>query len=628
MSRTVYMGMAATMFFYPAPLPAGHGGLGGHGGHGVHQATELDTIVVIGQRLDEYISDHPQLVTVLGRSAIEDGNYLDLNEAIDSMPGVDVSQSGSTMQSRISIQGSSGSGSIQVLINGRPANSSQYGSMELAGLPIDTVRRVTVFKPPVPVWLGPGGTAGAINIETRDSSREKGEWHSQVKGNAGSYGRVGGSAGYSSKSKDRGLMVTGGGSHRDGKRTNSDKDNGHLSLHWDRTGSDKSFFSLDGRVYYSEHGVSGPTYNPTPNARQRYSKAGLDGQFKGFNDYGDYSLKAFTDVVRLKDDLQDGSSSSLDTWKMGMKTEQVLVAAEGGWALRLGGLAQHEDVDHTVSGNHDRQQLSVHSQLDKELDDFSLSAGLRGDYVSDFSLFPAGSAGISYRLSDDSLLKINSGYQVKIPTFGQLYQPSHGSMDHARGNPDLDEEHVWSYSLNFEQSLGDNRQLQASLFYSNHSDLIGYQRGIDNISRPLNVDDAYRQGLELTLKYELIERLVLDMSYIIQESEIGSTGRELSYAPRHKGKIIIKYTLAPWQTRLETTVKIVSDQYSDLENTESEKLDSYTTIDFKAGQPFSLAGFKAEAYTTINNLTDTDYAVHYGYPDDGLRALLGLTIKF
>lgn len=126
-------------------------------------------MVVTGQRLDDYIVDHPQLVTVLERGDIEAGNFLDLTEAIGSMPGVDVSQAGSTMQSRISIRCSSDSGAILVLVNGRPLNSSQYGSVELASQPIDTVRKVTVFKPPVPVWLGPGVTAGAINIETRKS---------------------------------------------------------------------------------------------------------------------------------------------------------------------------------------------------------------------------------------------------------------------------------------------------------------------------------------------------------------------------------------------------------------------------------------------------------------------------
>lgn len=129
-------------------------------------------------------------------------------------------------------------------------------------------------------------------------------------------------------------------------------------------------------------------------------------------------------------------------------------------------------------------------------------------------------------------------------------------MDHVRGTPDLDEEHVWSYSLSLEQTFAENRVLQATLFRSDHHDL-------DH-----------------------------------------------------------------WQTRLEATVKMMTDQYSDMENTEEEKLDNYTTMDIKVGQPLTLASHKAEIYAKINNLTDTGYAIHYGYPDDGLRLLVGLNMKF
>ncbi|MCI5211542.1 MAG: TonB-dependent receptor [Candidatus Electrothrix sp. ATG2] len=89
------------------------------------------------------------------------------------------------------------------------------------------------------------------------------------------------------------------------------------------------------------------------------------------------------------------------------------------------------------------------SQLDREFAHFSLTAGLRADYVSDFDLFPAGSLGGSWAIAPATLLKLNSGYSVKIPSFGQLYQPSHGSMDHVRGNPDLGEEGVWLTDSDF-----------------------------------------------------------------------------------------------------------------------------------------------------------------------------------
>jgi iron complex outermembrane receptor protein len=51
---------------------------------------------------------------------------------------------------------------VLILLNGRPLNSNNSGSMELNSIPIDIIESVTVFKPPIPVWLGPGGSDGAL----------------------------------------------------------------------------------------------------------------------------------------------------------------------------------------------------------------------------------------------------------------------------------------------------------------------------------------------------------------------------------------------------------------------------------------------------------------------------------
>ncbi|MCK5545320.1 MAG: TonB-dependent receptor [Desulfobulbaceae bacterium] len=634
---TIIVSLVALLF--GQPVSAAHNGVAhgakhhseGLSGHGASQVSTMETVVVTAERLDDYIKNHPQLVTILTRREIEQSNYLDLAEAIGTMPGIDVRQLEGSMRTRISIRGSAGSGNILVLFNGRPVNSSQYGSVELSSLPIETVTRVTVFKPPIPVWLGLGGTGGAINIETRQpggGAASQPRQSGQVKINTGSYGMANFTVTYEGKHGDANIMFTGGGGHRDGKRPNSDKDNSHFSLHWDRR-NETTTFLVNGRSFFSEHGVAGPTYNPTPDAVQRYAKGGLDFQIKGFTgESGDFSVKTYFDVTRLEDRSQNGELSTLETIKGGMKGEHVWTAEEGGWALRLGGLMENDMVDHTLSGDHERQHISLHSQLDKELDAVSLSVGLRGDYVSDFDLFPAFFSGVSRSLGRSTLLKVNGGYSVKVPTFGQLYQPSHGSIDQVRGNPDLREEEVWSYSINVEHSLSANRVFMASIFRSDHHDLIAYQRGADFITRPLNLDRAYRHGMELSLKYRITKGFDLDCSYILQRSRISETGKELSYAPRQKGTLSLKHTMPTWQTRCEATIRAASSQYSDVLNTPAEELAGRATVDLKISQPLELGDRSAELYVSIKNLLDNGFESHYGYPDDGLRGMVGLNMKF
>jgi len=170
-----------------------------HTKHGPHERgttlTQLETIVVTASKIDAYVENHPQQVTVMTRDQIKQGGYTDLNQVLNAMPGVEVKKSGG-VGSRISIRGSGSSGKILILINGRPANSTQYGGVDLDSIPLDMVARVDVFKPPVPVWLGPGGTAGAINIVLADqtSKAQEKQKNARIGILGGSFGKAGISA--------------------------------------------------------------------------------------------------------------------------------------------------------------------------------------------------------------------------------------------------------------------------------------------------------------------------------------------------------------------------------------------------------------------------------------------------
>ncbi len=591
----------------------------------------LESVVVTAKKISEYIKNHPQNILILDRQEIKERNFLELEEALDSMPGVDVRQLGGGMGTRISIRGSGGSGNVLVLVNGKPVNSGLYGNVELGSIPIDIVKKVTVFKPPVPVWLGPGGTAGAINIETSSTLETVSEGkkiRNRLKINGGSFGSANMSYSFVVPQEYGSIMATAGAGHKDGKRANSDRDSGNFSFHWDKKKDNFTKYDFNGRYFYSRHGSAGPTDNPTPDARQRYNKGALDFRIKGLmGETGDFSFKSYMDVEDLKDESQTGETSDLDVYKIGVKGDYNWAQEGDKWVMRIGGMVEHNAVDHTLSGDHHREKLSAHTQLDWEFDDFTTILGLRGDYTSDFGFFPAVSTGLSCAIGPDSLLKTNIGYSVKVPTFGQLYQPSHGSIDQVRGNPDLSEEKVYAYDLGFEHKFSQNYIFEATLFRTDTHDLIIYQRGTDLIYRPVNIDRAYRQGLEISFKMKLSSKASVDFNYIFQESKNEETDGELTYTPRHKGKITGKYILGTG-TRLEAILRAVGDQYSDPENTDSKKLDAYSFIDLKIIHPVSIKSISGEVFVNFNNLFDTDFEIHHGYPDDGFRFVSGLNLNF
>ncbi len=595
------------------------------------QTTTLETMVVTADRLREFATNNPAMVEAVGRREIEQRNIRSVEEALGNMGGVEVKQT-SGVGSRISIRGSGKTGGVLVLVNGRPINSNQYGGVDLSSIPIETIESITVFKPPVPVWLGTGASDGAISIVTRGitGTREAEQKQiAKIRAAAGSYGTVEGSVSGQGKLGPGTAMASATGKHRDGKRTNNDLDSGNLLLHWDGSFANNRMLELDGRYLSSEYGSPGPLDNPTPNARQSYKKASLDARFSGaVGADGDYALNVYGETIEVEDQSQSGMISTLDDDKLGMKGEYNWNDEADRWTVRTSGLVENDRLDHTFSGRHSRVTARLGLQVDRKWQDWIVTGGARGDQVSNFGLNPGLSTGIRYAFAEGWSLKANIGSSVNIPTFGQLYQPSHGSIDQVRGNPELNKEKILSADTGVEYTWDKAQSVQLSMFRTETVDPILYQRGSDLIYRPINGDKAWRHGLEATWKYSFAAWLSLDANLIVQDSEIRETGNQLTYTPHLKGKLTLQSTLPRTETRLETSVRYTGRQHSEMENRKEQQLDSYVSVDCKIIQPFTLSDRKVEWFLNINNLFDTGYEIHYGYPDEGFFVLSGLNVSF
>ncbi len=591
---------------------------------------QLDAIVVSAKKIEAYARNHPQRVTVMRRDQIRKGGYTDLDQVLDSMPGVEVKKS-SGGGSRISIRGSGGGGKILILINGRPASSTQYGGVDLNSLPLDMVGRVDLFKPPVPVWLGPGGTAGAINIVITDdrAPQERHKRHnSRIGILGGSYGKAGLNASHLMKLQEHQLRLTASANDKEGRRTNSDRHSGSLSLQWDLPARERVIYDINARYYQSEHGAAGPTYNPTPDARQLYQKGGLDFRAQGL--WGaaiDNDLKTYLDVTHLKDESQSGLVSTLDALTYGLKNETKWSVAEDKWKLRLAADLAQDSIEHTLTGDHHRELASLGLQGDGDFDSVSATLGARCDYTSDFDFQPAANGGIGIALAERTQLLINFGYGVNVPTFGQLYQSSHGSIDQVRGNPDLEKESVWTLSAGMSHRLSKARGLEITLFHEDIDGKIVYQEGDDLIKRPLNIEGAYRQGVETVVNWRLNATASFDLSHVWQQSRNRENDKQLTYTPEHKLKLALHWAL-PAKTRAEIKLASLSGQYSDLENSAAKSVGAYTTIDLKIIHALYFRKYRPELLVHFVNILDEEYQSHYGYPDDGFRVTAGVNLGF
>lgn len=590
----------------------------------------MGEVVVTSEKIQDYIRNHPQGVKVMERQEIVERGLSSTEEILRAMPGVEVYPS-TGIGARVSIRGSGKSSGVLVLLNGRPLNANQYGSLDLNTVPVDLIESVTVFKPPVPVWLGPGASEGAINIVTRSipSAKNKKEPQSSVKASGGSYGFAEGGLTQPLPLAGGSALVLATAKHRDGKRDNSDRSDNSLAFNWSRETETGNKYQAGGRYYQADYGAPGPTDNLTPDARQQFRKGSLDTSLSGTTgDSGIYTANGYADLLNLRDKAQSGAIATLDDRKAGLKLDTTWSGENEAWELRLGGMAEVNGFDHTLAGEHQRLRNGLSTQYDRRFEALTATAGLRGDVTNDFDFNPGGSLGAGYAISEETLLKARTGYTINVPTFEQLYQSGHASIDQSRGNPDLREERIWSHDLGLEYTPTKDRTLQASLFRADTRDLISYQRGADRIYRPVNIAEAWRQGLDLTGKYGWSKGLSAEMNLILQHSDNSRTGESLAYTPAVKVKTTLKWVLPSLKTRLEGTVRHEGRRFSQVENLPSQELDRFTTVDLKATQPFTLGGAAADWQIKIDNLFDTAFESHLGYPDDGIRVTAGLQVRF
>ena len=404
------------------------------GAHG-HQAASdafksvhLDEIVVPGDKIQSFIQQNPHQVVGLDSGEIKKRHFIDAYEALSTLPGVDIKTSTSG-GARISIRGSGGSGQVLILIDGRPMNTTQYGGVDLSAIPMNIIKRITVFKPPAPVWLGPGSSAGAICIETKTAGKGGARSDTyRVSLSGGSYGLFDGNCSGKISGQKQNMLVSAGyfhtdGSyhyHEDGRRDKSDKDIGRLGVNWDYKTDNATQYQINGKYYHTEHGVSAPLYkDETPNARQEYDKGSLDVKIKGVaGEKADYDVKLYGDIVALEDRVDSGDIYTLDVYKTGLGSEVLWSDLLDGHDIRVGGFAEYIHVDHTVDGEHHRNAFSLHVEHTKRFDRFTLVSGLRGDYTNDFDLSPAADIGVHVRLAQHTILKGNIGYPVNLPSFG------------------------------------------------------------------------------------------------------------------------------------------------------------------------------------------------------------------
>ena len=164
-----------------------------------------------------------------------------------------------------------------------------------------------------------------------------------------------------------------------------------------------------------------------------------------------------------------------------------------------------------------------------------LTAGLRYDYyVDSFGGTTSPRLGLIYSPSEATTFKALVGEAYRAPNPYERFYSAVQEMQ-----PELLPERIKTYELVAEQYIGANYRLNASAYYYDIRGLIS--QAVTEADEPYfaNLQSASAVGIELEGQAKFDSGLTARVSYTLQKTEDGQTGRALTSSPRHLGKLSV-----------------------------------------------------------------------------------------
>ncbi len=614
---------------------------------------EMDDLVVTATRLATPRGEVASAVTVITAEDIQRKQYRSVAQALRSVPGLHVVQSGGPGQQTSVFMRGSNSNHTLVLIDGIEVSdpSSPAGAVDFSSLWLDNIERIEVVRGPQSTLYGSDAIGGVIHISTRrgegslngTGKLEGGSDNTfnQQASAAGATERVNYSFGLTHVDTD-GDSVTPSRLRNGVSAEDDNYENWTTSARLGVELSDSLEVNLFGRYIDSETDLDPELFDPVFGGgttedrdaeldqteyflRAEARSQLLDGLWDATlsSSYTDYDRKNRNDR-QLPSETLTRTQFDGDKLKFELKNDFYVLDAH---VLTLGLETEKENMD--SGGFSDFGGFFVGEQTDADArnnaayaqDQFSYAervfgtVGLRYDDHDDFG------HELTYRIAPvyvhretNTRLKASVGKGFKAPTLFQTdgFTPNNlGSF--YRGNPDLDPEESFGWELGFEQILWSDRlSFGVTGFKSDIDDLMQVVFDSSFNSTYENIDEADIIGAEAFIRIQPLASLAVSLDYTYTDAEDDDTGEPLLRRPKHKLDLDLEFRPVN-RASINLAVNYVSN-YKDISRETAATIhgDDYAVLDvtgeYQLNKQWRLFG-------RVENATDEHYE-----PADGFQA--------
>ena len=546
-------------------------------------------------------------ITVITAQDIATQQYRVLPEALNTVPGLNVVQTGGTGgQTSVFIRGTN-SNHTKVIIDGIDIGdpTSPNGAFDFAHLLTADMAQVEVLRGPQSGLYGSDAIGGVISIVT-----QKGEGPARwtALNEAGSFGTFNQSIGVSGSQDNYNYAASVAHVHASDvpvtplqllppgqQAIGNNYDNMTYST---KTGINLSdSLALNSVLRYTEAtllftgtNTPGPNFTFQPDAEQsRHTVHQFFGREEAVWSLLDGRVKNYFGVNYTSDWTSDnGPTDPVSTITTGNRVKydwHSVAEVATGQNLIVGAERENSEINTTGLSAQTGNSAGFVEWQSNFANRFFLTANIREDDNDNFGDH------MTYRIAPaviipftDTKIKASYGTGFKAPTLSQLYQnfPDFNFF----ANPNLKPEQSRGGDIGFEQPLFNDRIRFGSTYFKNNiTDLINFN---STFTSNINIDNAITEGTESFITFNIIDRVKVRADYTVTRAVDTATGLQLERRPKEKFSVTTIWNPIDPLT-LSATVLSVSDW-----------------ID--VNRDGSAAGFVAPGYTIVN--LRADYAIN------------------
>lgn len=595
---------------------------------------ELNQITVTATRLDTSVERSPSATTVVSSQEIDLNQYRFATDALRTVPGLTVVQTGVPGQlTSVFIRGLN-SNQTQVLLDGIPFNQGLEGAFNFADFTNDNIDRIEVIRGPQSAIYGPSASGGIINMITKRGSDppegsaffEAGSWESFREGGAasGKFGPMDFSVGAS-------LFDTENARQNNGYSATTVLGNvGITPIPPLRIGF---LFYYD----YADAGSPNTIFDPQPFddlRTERYLVAPTV-EFHPVNwwnnkFYFSYDQERQINKPNLVDPFTGPTRGIFRRDQLEYQTDLSPLS----WLTLTSGFYYYH-----VNVYQERPDVLFGSPLIRDKsENFAGFAQLKMTPLPDLDLYFAARYDAFRDYGDRFTYRIAGNYlfapthTILRSSFGTGFTPPSSQDKIFGGNPNLRPDRVKGFDIGFEQALWHDRvRLGANFFYNSDSNVVGFNSQFE----AFNIGSARTQGVEAFVSSSPLPGLVLSANYTYLDAINTSSqdfsqpsGGRLARRPRNAFSASVSYL---WFNRLTTTVEVQSvNARQDINFTsagvaQNVPLEDYTVVrlsaEYRVNDWLKVTG-------RIENLFDEKYSEVLGFPALGRTFYGGVAVRF